>query len=502
MTPKPTYENLEQRIKELEKKAGKRKTIEGELKKYKFMVESAHDAIFFKDIESRYIIANDKTLGAFGLSREDVIGKNDYELMPDQKEAKKNVSDDRIVFKSGKPTEVFKHMTGSDGKEYWFQAVKVPQFDNDGNVIGLVGIARDITDRKQSEKALRKSEEKYRAIFENIQDIYFESSLDGVILELSPSIESISKYKRDELIGKSVFDIYTNPDERDELIKAVLAKGKVSDYEVNLTDKDGFQKPSSVSALLVVDEQRNPLKFVGSIRDITERNQTFEALRKQKEFSEKIIETSRAIIVGLDKKHKIRIFNKGAEKITGFKSKEVIGSDWFKIFLKPETYKEMDKVWKDAWGTEFHSYVNPIRAKNGAEKIISWQTTGMYEDVDEKKHMLISIGEDITERMQAEEEIKASLKEKEALLSEIHNSEKNNFEIISSLLDMSSKHKDIKEVQDLCENARARIHSMALIHSQLYEADRFDQIDMEKHIQELVDYLSQIYERTGRRITT
>jgi PAS domain S-box-containing protein len=126
MTRRPTYEELERRIKELEKEAGKRKEV---LRKYQFMIESANDAIFLKDLGSRYITANDKTLGVFGLSREDIIGKNDYELMPDQKEAKKNVHDDQIVFKSGKPKEVFKHMTGADGKKYWFQAIKVPQVD-------------------------------------------------------------------------------------------------------------------------------------------------------------------------------------------------------------------------------------------------------------------------------------------------------------------------------------------------------------------------------------
>ena len=132
MTRRPTYEELERRIKELEKEAGKRKEAEEVLRKYQFMIESANDAIFLKDLGSRYITANDKTLGVFGLSREGIIGKNDYELMPDQKEAKKNVHDDQIVFKSGKPKEVFKHMTGADGKKYWFQAIKVPQFDNDG----------------------------------------------------------------------------------------------------------------------------------------------------------------------------------------------------------------------------------------------------------------------------------------------------------------------------------------------------------------------------------
>ncbi len=136
------------------------KKVEEKLKQYRFMVESAHDAIFFKDLKSRYIIANNKTLEAFGLSREQVIGKSDYEIMPDKAEAAKNIEDDKLVFETGKPTEITKHMTGSDGKEHWFQAIKVPQFDDKGNIIGLIGIARDITESKRRETELNLYREK------------------------------------------------------------------------------------------------------------------------------------------------------------------------------------------------------------------------------------------------------------------------------------------------------------------------------------------------------
>ena len=95
-----------------------RKKAEDALKQYQLMVESAQDAIFFKDLKSRYIVANKKTLEAFGLPREQVIGKNDYKIMPDKEEAKKNIESDNVVFQTGKPIEITKQMTGRDGKKH------------------------------------------------------------------------------------------------------------------------------------------------------------------------------------------------------------------------------------------------------------------------------------------------------------------------------------------------------------------------------------------------
>jgi len=68
-----------------------------------------------------------------------------------------------------------------------------------------IGIDRDITERTLAEQALREREQKYRNIFENVQDVYYEASIDGTILEVSPSIETMSKgqYQRNDLIGKS-----------------------------------------------------------------------------------------------------------------------------------------------------------------------------------------------------------------------------------------------------------------------------------------------------------
>jgi PAS domain S-box-containing protein len=272
MSKKPNYEELEQRIKELEKKAGKHKNADKELSKYQFMIESAHDAIFFKDLESRYVIANDKTLETFGLSREDVIGKNDYELMPDHKEAKKNVYDDQIVFKSEKSTEIVKHMTGADGKKYWFQAIKVPQFDNGGKVIGLVGIARDITERKRAEELLRDSEEKCRTILEGNPDPVVVYDMQGKVRYLNPAFTSVFEWTLEELLGKKM-DVFV-PEEAwpgtKMIIEKVLAGEMFSNIETRRKTKNGKIVPVSISGATYSDQHGNPLGSIINLRDIRE----------------------------------------------------------------------------------------------------------------------------------------------------------------------------------------------------------------------------------------
>jgi len=272
MSKKPNYEELEQRIKELEKKAGRHKNADEELSKYQFMIESAHDAIFFKDLESRYVIANDKTLETFGLSREDVIGKNDYELMPDHKEAKKNVYDDQIVFKSEKSTEIVKHMTGADGKKYWFQAIKVPQFDNGGKVIGLVGIARDITERKRAEELLRDSEEKCRTILEGNPDPVVVYDMQGKVRYLNPAFTSVFEWTLEELLGKKM-DVFV-PEEAwpgtKMIIEKVLAGEMFSNIETRRKTKNGKIVPVSISGATYSDQHGNPLGSIINLRDISE----------------------------------------------------------------------------------------------------------------------------------------------------------------------------------------------------------------------------------------
>ena len=132
------------------------------------------------------------------------------------------------------------------------------------------------------EEKLLKSEEKYRNIFESITDIYYEATIDGTLLEISPSIEIISKgqYTREEVIGTSLIGYYANSGARDAFFSEIIKKGSLIDYELSFLNKDGSVFLLSISSKFIYDTNGIPVKIAGTMRDITERKKAETEIRE------------------------------------------------------------------------------------------------------------------------------------------------------------------------------------------------------------------------------
>ena len=156
-----------------------------------------------------------------------------------------------------------------------------PIRDPDGTVAGSVHILHDITERKKMEAALRKSEERYRTVIENIQDVFFRVSRENTIVMASPSAVKVFGYGSvQDLIGLPITTLWKDPQKREELLDALKARnGAVQDWEAEFKKSDGSAFWVSLTVRLQTDEVRGYAGTEGIIRDISKRKKAEEALK-------------------------------------------------------------------------------------------------------------------------------------------------------------------------------------------------------------------------------
>ncbi len=263
------------------------------------------------------------------------------------------------------------------------------------------------------DKKLIESEDKYKSIFDNVQDVFFIVNNQGIIEDISPSIKYFTEFRREELINTSIINIYYDSQDRDKLLETIIAKGELRDYELKLKSRTGEIIYVSVNAHLNYDINGNPAQIDGAIRDIRERKKAEEALKVSLSRYQSLISNLEAGVVVHNPDTSIALNNKRASELLGLsddqmKGKLAIDPRWMFVQedLTPLALNEypVNKVLNT--NSPFLNFV--IGAFIPEKNDIIWLNvngTPVFNNNGEIQEVLISFL-DITERKKAEEQLK------------------------------------------------------------------------------------------------
>jgi len=396
-------------------------TLQNERLLLRTVIDNIPDTIYAKDLNFRKTLANKAEVELLGAkSEEEVIGKTDA-IFYNEDFSTRFMENDKEVIESEIPDfnrEGF--IINSNNEKHWFLSSKLPLRNKDNQIIGLIGIGHDITNRKLAEEALRKSEEKYRTIFENVQDVFFQLNLEGVVLEISPSIEKLYGYKREEIIGQAISDLYFGNVDNSLDVALFNNRQGVKDFELIIKDKQGDTKVILLNAQIICDTDENPDHIDGSIRDITMRKNAEVALIESQRKFKNILENSPFHIWAFDGEV-YNYINKAFFEFSGLEKQEMMTVDkWIKC-LHPDDIQSAGRVWNEAWEKkdEHDNYFRLLR-KDGVYRDFWCHVVPIFDEYNEFKHFQ-GFNFDITERKQADEALNKSQNELKKFAAHLQN---------------------------------------------------------------------------------
>ena len=430
---RPTYEQLEQRVKELEKEALERKQTEEETKERgeELSALNAIATIVSQSLNLEEVLngALDKVLELMDLSAGGIY-------LADPVRRKLELTVHRGISKE------FAHDVGSiNVDENTLEAVVA-----EGKLMRFVLSAKQLLkDRVQLKRILS------------------AMNKEGVSLD---SFAPVLLQAKEEILGL--------------MIVASRVARRFSERELELLTSIAQQIATGIANARLYDAGQ---------RELAERKQAEEALRESEEKYRSLVESTEDSIYLVDRECRYLFVNEKHLSRFGLPLDKVIGRPYAEFHSEEET-KEFDKKVKRVFETGTSLSYEYRSQRHGGYFI---RTLSPIKEPDARVSAVTVVSKDITARKQAEEKIQASLKEKEVLLREIHHRVKNNMQVISSLLNLQSMHIKDKEALEMFKESQDRIRAMSLIHEKLYRSEDLARIEFSDYVRDLTRHIFTTY---------
>ena len=398
---------------EIEKRKSAEQAQQEMEQQYREIFNSSTDAFLIFDMRGNIKEANPQACKMYGYKYKELIKLSGKDIVhPDYYHLFKNFKIEVRIEDEFFTESVDVHKDGT----FFDVEVKGSKINFKGKP-HLLAIVRDITERKQAEEALRKSEEQFRLISENTNDSITLTTFDlkAIFTYVSPSIKLLSGYEPEELIGKSCLE-FIHPEDKKKLFPLLkkyvnlkikkLLTGKESDFvetiEYRIKDKSGNWRYAQSTGNIV----GNQLLFIS--RDITERKQAEKTLQHEKDFYHSFVESLSDWVWEMDIQGVHTYSNQAVENILGYKVDEIVGFSTKKLWSEKQQRKS-DKWYREGLtsGKGWKNFTAYFQHKDGSIRILESTAIPIY-DTGNKLVGYRGIDHDITNRMQAEQKIQES----------------------------------------------------------------------------------------------
>jgi PAS domain S-box-containing protein len=418
--------------------------------RYRELFENAKDAYYVHDLSGQYISVNRAAEKLSGHSRAEIIGKrfSDF-IAPEHLEiVSKNLC--RKLIDEGE-TKYEIEVVAKDGRRVPVEVSSHLIYEN-GVAVSVQGTARDITERKRAEEALRQSEREYRGLFENAHDaILIIDPECEIVLEVNQRACEVYGISRSQFIGMSLESISNDVERGRMLIKETLKCGTSHDFETIQRRGDGSEMSLHINASVVEYKGQTAIQSIN--RDITEQKRAEEALRQSEErFSKAFHSSPAALSISLLEDGRLLEVNAAFLRMTGFSREEVIGRSTLELGL----WDNQDRLMMAKALRERGAIVDfeiEFRKKSGEVRDALLSVELIQLGLGEPS--VLGIAQDVTERNRAEEAlqsyprqlIEAQEAERQSIARELHDQ-------IGQVL--TAIHLNLQTVWATCESNESR----------------------------------------------